>query len=250
MVTLYPAINTIYKILYQSECEKFYRIPGKYFDSNIDSRLIYTFCIAIILGICMLPAFMKNYYKKEDNLTKSSLLEVFFLSAIIGFEIGLLNVYNLVEIMKQTYKTNKVFGAVDNWLDKNAYVTITIVIFLCVFTVFGIVFMDNIKHIQHNWIKNMIGLVWGISLTASVLVMLYGTVFKISISLKDKTEYEFVTYGDEEYVVLSSYNDKNLMVSFEIDKKGQYIFKTDQYLFGEQSKGIYQYRNIKDIVIR
>ena len=78
----------------------------------------------------------------------------------------------------------------------------------------------------------------------SLLLIIYGTFFKFYISIDDKTRYEFVTY-DIEYVILSTYDEKVLMVPFEIDENGQYIFKTNHYIFGEPYEGIYQYKNIK-----
>lgn len=63
--SLYPIVNTVYKIMYQGECEKFYGIPGKYFDSKIDNRLLYLCCIIILLMISIMPAFMKKYYEKR-----------------------------------------------------------------------------------------------------------------------------------------------------------------------------------------
>ena len=44
---LYTIVNEIYKIMYRNECEKFYGIPGKYFDSNVNNRLLYL-CVIII----------------------------------------------------------------------------------------------------------------------------------------------------------------------------------------------------------
>lgn len=242
--SIYPIINTVYKIMYQSECEKFYGIPGKYFNSNIDNRLLYLCCIIILLLISIVPAFMKKYYEKRENLSKGYLVEAVFLSIIVGMEIGLFNVYNLIEIMKQTHKTNDFFRLINNWLDNNACFTITIVVVLGSISVLGITLMDKLKSIKWNWIKNVVCVILSVSLVASVLVMLYGTMFKLSISIEDKTKYEFVTY-DEEYVILSLYDEKILIVPFEIDEKGQYIFKTSQYLFDEQYEGIYQYRDIK-----
>ena len=55
--------------------------------------------------------------------------------------------------------------------------------------------------------------------------------------MEDKTKYEYVT--------LALTDKKNLIVSYEIDEKGQYIFKTGQYLFLEQYEGTYQCRDIK-----
>lgn len=36
-----------------------------------------------------------------------------------------------------------------------------------------------------------------------------------------------------------------MIIPFEIDEKEQYIFKTSQYLFINQDKGLYKYKNIK-----
>ena len=139
---------------------------------------------------------------------------------------------------------NDFFRLINNWLDDHSYFTITVVVALGSISVLGITLMDNVKDIKWNWIKNAISAIFSVSLVISVLVMIYGTVFKLSVSIEDKTKYEFVTY-DKEYVILSLYDKKNLIVPFEIDKKGQYIFKTSQYSFGEPYDGIYEYRNIK-----
>ncbi len=65
--TLYPIVNTVYKIMYQNECEKFYGIPGKYFDSDIDNRLLYLLCIIILLFMGIMPTLLKKYYEKKTN---------------------------------------------------------------------------------------------------------------------------------------------------------------------------------------
>ena len=46
---VYPLINNFYKKAYQISCEKFYGLPGKYFDSNIDTRLWYVGGILVLL---------------------------------------------------------------------------------------------------------------------------------------------------------------------------------------------------------
>lgn len=241
---LYPLLNMVYKNIYQNRCEKFYGIPGKYFDSTIDNRLLYLLCIIILLLISLAPAFMKRYYEKNENLKKGFLVEAIFLSIVIGMEIGCFNVLNLVEIMKQTHKRGMIFQAINNWLNDNAYFTIIAVTILGSFSVLTITLIENLKNIKWKWIRNIISIVLILSLMASIMLMLYGTLCKLSISVEDKTMYEFVTY-DDEFVVLSSVDEKILMVPFEIDENGQYIFKTNQYFFGKKYDGIYQYRNIK-----
>lgn len=243
--TLYPIVNTVYKIMYQNECEKFYGIPGKYFDSDIDNRLLYLLCIIILLFMGIMPTLLKKYYEKKDKLTKGNLVEAIFLSVIIGIELGCINVYNLIEIMKQTYRTCEVFQKINNWLDNHAYFTVTVVIILGSISVLGLTLMEHLKNIKCNITKSVVCVILSVSLIASLVVMVYGTIFKLSISIKDKSKYEFVMYNEEEYVVLSTYEEKILIIPFEIDEKEQYIFKTSQYLFINQDKGLYKYKNIK-----
>ena len=75
-------------------------------------------------------------------------------------------------------------------------------------------------------------------------MMLVGTMIKLSISIEDKTRYEFVIY-DKEYVVLSSSGDKILVVPFQIDNNGGYIFNTKEYMFKDSYSGVYEYINIE-----
>ena len=243
--TLYPIVNTVYKIMYQNECEKFYGIPGKYFDSDIDNRLLYLLCIIILLFMGIMPILLKKYYEKKDKLTKGNLAEAIFLSVVIGIELGCINVYNLIEIMKQTYRTCEAFRKVNDWLDNHAYFTVTVVIVLGSISVLGLTLMEHLKNIKCNIVKNVVCIILSVSLIASLVVMVYGTIFKLSISIRDKSKYEFVMYNEEEYVVLSTYEEKILIIPYEIDEKEQYIFKTSQYSFINQDKGLYKYKDIK-----
>ncbi|MBQ7432689.1 MAG: hypothetical protein IJV50_04385 [Lachnospiraceae bacterium] len=242
-VSLYSIVNSIYKIMYQIKCETFYGLPGKYFNSNVNNGLLYVGGIIILLLISIAPTLMKKYDEQKENLTKIYLAKVTF-SIFIGVEIGLVNVYNLIEIMRQTYKMNNFFRTINYWLNNNAYFTITVVVILGSISVLGINFIDKLNNIKQKWIKNIVHSVVLLSVMISVLTMLYGAGSKLNISIEDKTKYEFVTY-DTEYVVLSSYNEKLLIVPFEIDENGQYIFKTSQYSFCEPYDGMYQYRDIK-----
>lgn len=84
-----------------------------------------------------------------------------------------------------------------------------------------------------------------ISLAFNIFLLIYGTIFKFYSSIKDNTKYEFVTY-DNEYVVLSRYDNKLLVVPYEVDDDGRYIFKTNQYQFKEPYDTIYKYIDIGD----
>lgn len=241
---VYPIINATYKVVYQAECEKFYGVPGKYFNATIDNRLMYLGCVIILILIGVAPSIIKKYHEKDGDLAKLALVESIFYSIIIGMEIGIFNVFNLVEIMKQTHKTHYFFRIINNWLDEHAYLTIIIVVVLGSISVLGITLIDRLKKIKWNWIRKVVCVVLYISLVVSILIMIYGTIFKLTISIEDKTKYEFVAY-DEEYVVLSVYNEKLLVAPFEINENGQYIFRTGQYWFVEADEGTFRYRDIK-----
>ena len=241
---LYPIINTAHKIVYQGECEKFYGVPGKYFNTTADNGLLYLGCVIIFALICIVPRFIKKYAEKNNNLVKISLVEEIFYSVIFGVEIGVFNILNLLEIMKKTHNTHIFFQIINNWLDDNAWLTVGIVVVLGSLSVLGITLIDRFKKIKSNWIRKTVCGVLFASLAVSILIMIYGTIFKLTISIEDKTKYEFVAY-DEEYVVLSVYNEKLLVAPFEINENGQYIFRTGQYWFVEADEGTFRYRDIK-----
>ena len=113
-------------------------------------------CIIILLFMGIMPTLLKKYYVKKDKLTKGNLAEAIFLSVIIGIELGCINVYNLIEIMKQTYRTCEVFQKINNWLDNHAYFTVTVVIVLGSISVLGLTLMEHLKNIKYNITKNVV----------------------------------------------------------------------------------------------
>lgn len=242
-VSLYPIINFIGKTMYQIECEKFYGLPGRYFDLNVNNKILYCIFIIILLLISCFPAIIKSLDEKSKKPKKGYLINAGFLSIMMGMAIGLINVYNLVEIIKNTYKVNKFFRIISVWVANNIFLIYIVVIAFGVVSVLGITLMDKLRDIKCKWMDKVVTFIFLISFITSILIMLYGTIFKVCVSIEDKTKYEFVTY-DVEYVVLSSDNEKNLIVPFEIDENGQYIFKTSQYMFKETYDGKYQYRDI------
>ena len=160
--------------------------------------------------------------------------------------IGVYNIYNLVEIIKQTqiYTKYGLFKMINCWIGDHAYFISIAVVVLGILSVFGITIIEEIKRIKWKKLKKLLGVLFLISITLSLILMVYGTMFKLSISIEDKTRYEFVT-DDGEYVILSTYEDKLLVVPFEINENGQYIFKTYKYLFKDPYDVIYRYVDIE-----
>lgn len=243
LTATYPVINIVHNICYQSECEKFYGIPREYFYSTIDNKLLYLGCILILMFICVMPLIIKKYIEKKTQ-TKAITGYLSFLAISVGLVMSYLNVYNLVEIMNKMHEANDWSRGINNFLDKYAIVTLMVVILSGIFTLFGITFKDNIRNIRWKWIKNIINRIFIFSFVLSILLITYGTAVKLSISVENKTKYELVTIGEEEYVILSKYNDMILVVSYEIGENGQYIFDTSVYRFYEKNQGNRRYINL------
>ena len=135
--------------------------------------------------------------------------------------------------------------SVNNFLDKNATITITVVIVAGTIALLGITLMDKLRGIKRKWIKIVINCVFIFSFVISLLLMIYGTIFKLGISIEDKTKYEVVTIDEEDYVVLSEHDDKILVVLYEVKENGEYIFDTSKYWFYEKYQGTHRYINLK-----
>lgn len=227
LVALYPIANYIYEFIYQVKCEEFYGIPGIYFSTSINSRLLYLGLIVLLIILFLLPSFLRNYEKSQGKTTATSFLYYIFLSVVLGLEMGLINLQNLIEIMQVTDKQNIIFTYCNNWINNHAYLVAFIIIIMGSFSLLGIVLVTEIKN---KWIKRIISLISIISLVISGMLILYGTIFKLGTSIEDKTKYEIVTNQNEKYVVLLEEEDKVLVVKYS-NEKGEYIFDTNQYLF-------------------
>lgn len=104
----------------------------------------------------------------------------------------------------------------------------------------GVTLLDKVRVVKNKCIKNVFGFILVVSIILNATLLLYGTIFKISITVEDKTRYEMITYEDKNYIVLSTYEDKLLAVEYE-RKDDRYILKTYQYAFFDQFSCKYEY---------
>lgn len=246
LVAIHPILDFVYNLYYQLECENFYSIPGEYFHSSIDDKLVYLTCILILIVLCTVPFIVRKYDEKKQIQTKGTTAYFSLVAIVLGLLIGIFNVCNLVEIMKRTYKTFDWVRNINDFLNKNATITVTIVIAAGIITWLTITLIDKIGAIKRSLIKNVIIVVFCLSFTTTILLIIYGVFFKLSISIENKTKYEFVTIDEEEYVILSEDDDKYLVVLYDVNENGQYIFDTSKYWFYEKHQGSYQYIDLKD----
>ena len=239
--SLYLVMNLIYNMKHQIQCEDYYQVPGKYFHSTINNRLLYLALVIAMIVACFTPVAIKKYYEKNGHTKFGDKVYVIFLTVVIGMEMGFFNVYNLIEIMRQTYKAGDIFININSFLNRHANITIAVVVILGSMSLLGITLLDEIKNIKFMIIKQIIIVMFGIALLLSILFMVYGTIFKLSINIEDKTKYEFVMQGKKEYVILTEYDEKILVVPYKKLDNGQYIFYTNKYYFIEKYQGVYRY---------
>lgn len=245
VAALYPIFNYVHNIFYQWDCEKFYGIPGKYFHSTISNTLIYLGCIFVFLVICATPIIIKKYYEKKEIYTTGSKLYVIFQTVVLGIVFGLFNVLNTLEVMQQTYGVSSLSMNFNNFLIKNRMIMMITIIVMGVITLLGITLIDDVKSIKSELIRKIFGVIFVFLFMFNFLLMFYGIILKLSTKVEDKTKYEFVVIEEDEYVVLSEHGDKMLIVPYEINENGQYIFNTSKYWFCEEYQGTYKYIDMK-----
>ena len=169
--------------------------------------------------------------------------KITFFAIIMGVILGSVNVFNLLEIIEENiYDWASV---IIHFFIENAAIVITIVFITGIVLLPGLIFMDKIIKIKWKCVRWIIKFIVIVSFIISFCLMIVGTTLKLSISIEDKLQYEFVTIDEKEYVVLSEYDDKILVVRYEVGEHGQYTFDTSEYWFYEKHYGTYRYINLK-----
>ena len=209
----YSIIMFIYNNIYQQDCEEFYKIPAKYFEGDLNEKIL---------------------YKKENHETKFTLIFYFGYMLIIGAYISALNVHFLDAILKNI-STNIV-------VNKNGIITRIVVCFITYVGLMGSVFWDKINILKKS--KKIVSLFVIICISLNVLLLIGSTGCVLSKSIKDKSNYEIMYVNNKKYVVLSEYDDKILAVPLRIGKDGQYIFSTSKYEFWDRLQGKFKYEKL------
>lgn len=239
LISMYPIANYVYEFIYQMNCEKFYGIPGRYFSTNINRQLLYLAAIIVLIIILYLPLFLKNHHKKIGNEKMNSNLYYIVLSILVGLELTVINLQNLIKIMQVTNNKNIFFSYFNSWIDKHALLVLSIVVIMSITSLVSIVVISDIKR---KWIKKIVTWISIISLISSGMLIFYGVVLNLRTTIEDKTKYEIVTNLEKKYVVLTEEIDKIMVVEYSIEE-GMYVFDTSQYLFLNRSDCKFSYIN-------
>lgn len=241
---IYQIVDYLYEYLFQIRCEKFYGIPRGYFSTDINPSLLYLGVILLFGSLFFAPLFLRRYEENKIAL----IIESVFLSIVLGVGLGVVNLFNLLEIMKATNNKNEFWFNWNNWLAQNDGVIVKL-IFLSSILASLIIFLS--PYIKFKRIKNILlfttAICFTICFTISFLLLLYGTACKLRINIEEETQYETVTCDGEQYVVITEKNDKLLVTKYEEDVIDNGIkvtvLHTSQYLFLDKSNCNFSYKN-------
>ena len=230
----YSIIVFIYNNIYQQNCEEFCKIPAKYFEGDLNEKILYIVFIMGLMAILIYPIIMRNQDKKENHETKLTLIFYFGYMLIIGANISVLNVYFLDAILKNI--------SINIFINENGIITRIFVCFITYVGLMGVVFWDVINIIKK--FKKIVLLFVIICISLDALLLIGSTGCVLSKSIKDKSNYEIMYVNNKKYVVLSEYDDKILAVPLRIGKDGQYIFSTSKYEFLNRLQGKFKYEKL------
>ncbi len=237
----YVIINNINDTIYQSNCEEFYHIPGRYFKESVNDKLGYL--IGNIVAIILIFIAVQLIKKVEVNVNKIlsfSNIYAFLLAIGFGLLFGLIGLNSWLVIIGEIDRNNMVYDSLISY-----YLEIGIfILFISVVIVLVIMFINIITKIKNKVIKEAIYIITGIMSLIILLVIIFGTIFRLNWSVDRKTNYEIVTKDEQSYVVISSMNDyKILIVPYEIGTDGKYKFITSEYIITDGTDLVYTYVN-------
>lgn len=66
VVAAYPIINYVHNLSYQSDCEQFYNVPGKYFNDSIGKNIVFIVLLIVLMFFAIAPAIMRKYGIKRE----------------------------------------------------------------------------------------------------------------------------------------------------------------------------------------
>lgn len=237
---LYAGANYFFNFIYQSKCQAFYKIEGDKFHKDIGPRVIYL--VIVILGIIYVVSPLLLKRKKEKKLGNLSLdrkIAFTIMGVCTGIVLGEMNSYNIVDILQWGYYRYALFPVIVEWTLKNIWVIFN-TISLGIITSVSLVWSKEALRVKHKLPRVTFIIVFAITMTINVLLLLGGTMTKLSINLENKLNYEAVNYEDKLYLVLSSNEDTKLIAPVEY-KNDEIILKTSWYREINQTEGVYTY---------
>ncbi|MEI3384059.1 MAG: hypothetical protein V8R62_00105 [Faecalibacillus intestinalis] len=236
--------KTVYNdFIYQASCERFYGIPKYYFSYNLNDKLYWLLLTSIAIIICLTPRIIKKHCYSSPETFNRIIKYIFIFLCCMSLWIVISLFLNI--IVSYNYRDFILDGIV--YL-VNTHRNVMSVVFL-LFSFFTILFLYDISgFLKTTRYKKIVLIIFLFSFGMCSNILLFGSISQITSTIDQKTKYEFITVDDNEYVILSGYKGKFLVVSFEKDE-GEYIFNTNQYKFINMNQGLIIYKDVKNLKI-
>lgn len=244
-------INVVFDYCYKIECENYYKIPSKYFSTSIDGNLVFSLLAVLLVLIAFFPP-IKHYFERKNNTTtKFSIGYNISLSILLGSYVGVINVIYIIEIVKTETLPDFITASLVfciNGMDPWLFIVIVDLLFIA--NVLGILSINRIRNIKSNIFRKLIIIILSVITAINFITIFAGINAKIasSTSAKRKTKYEFIENSNRRYIVLSEYNNKKLVVKYNIKKQGDSLqceILTNKYYFVDDSDYAYSYIDLE-----
>ncbi len=241
---IYPILNYLYNFLYQKDCEKFYHINGTHFHTSINNWILYLGAIGLLFLMCFVPVFSKKFIDLFGDKSWISKVVKWIIPLYMGFLIGVVNIDNFVKILRKI-DGSMIAPYVGDMLNKiGAPVIVGIVILISVLSVVGVALSNRIDNIKKRRIRAILNGIVCFFLFLNLLILVMGTYFTLTSSVKDKRNYEVVSYEESNFIILSEKEESLLVAKYAIEN-GRYQIYTKEYYFIEKETGEYSYIEMK-----
>lgn len=234
---VYPIASYINNYLYQSECEEFYHIAGKYFNITINNKILFFLCYILMISLCFLPLFMNRY---ENSIKKNMKWLIILIYLYSGFVIGIINMNNLAKILPKIEQS--VFAPIlcPLLVKIGTKPLITIVVIISIIAVFGLYFVEKIQTLKNKCLSCFLQGIICVGFVVNIFILILGARITLTSSIADIRKYEVVEYENENYMILSETEDKVLVSKYSLDNE-QYTVYTKEYFFIDKGVGTYGY---------
>lgn len=234
---VYPIASYINNYLYQNDCEDFYHIAGKYFNSTVNNKILYSLCLILTISLCFLPLFMNKY---ENSNKKNMKWLIILMLLYLGFGIGIINMYNLEKILQKIEQSAFALILCPLLVKIGAKVLIIIIVIISLIAVFGLYFYEKLQMIKNKTLRRFLQGIINVGFVANIIILIWGAGITLTSSIADKRKYEVVEYENENYMILSENEDKMLVAKYSFDNE-QYTVYTKEYFFIDKWVGTYGY---------
>lgn len=241
---LYPIMNYVYNYLYQKDCEDFYHINGTHFQASINNWILYLGTIGLLFLMCFVPVFSKKFIDLFGDKSWTSKILKWIIPLYMGFLIGVVNIDNFVKILLKIDGSMIAPYVADILYRIGAPIIVGVVITISVLSIVGVALSNRIDNIKKRWPRVILNGIVCILLFLNLLILVLGTYYKLTSSVRDKRSYEVVSYEGNNFIILAEKEESLLVTKYAIENDKYQIY-TKEYYFIEKEAGEYSYIEMK-----